>query len=124
MSSPTPISQRPVRGNVHANDPDEVMQDYMEVDDIVDEENVLGATDELPEKTREKLQQVVDMLRHVGWSFRQFILAWNVSRKGSAKMELQHRKYRTIHQRQQLFLSLVFTDLDSPGRLVNEMETN
>jgi hypothetical protein len=78
MSSPTPISQRPIRGNVYnAHDPDEVMQDYMEVDDIDDEDTIVGTTGTLRESTREKLQQVVDTLRQINWSFRQFILAWS-----------------------------------------------
>lgn len=81
MSSPTPISQRPIRGNVYnahdAHDPDEVMQDYMEVDDTDDEDTIVDTTGTLRESTREKLQQVVDTLRQINWSFRQFILAWS-----------------------------------------------
>lgn len=49
-------------------------------------------------RTRQKLQVMVNTLRHVGLSFRQFVYAW--IREPSA---LKHRRYATRSQRQQAF---------------------
>ena len=46
-----------------------------------------------------KLQEVVDTLRRIGWSFTQFIAAWSGDRLGSEHVQLEHRQYRTVKQR-------------------------
>ena len=45
---------------------------------------------------QEQLQEVVDTLRYIGWSFKQFLLAWAGEKAGSQDILLEHRQYRTM----------------------------
>jgi hypothetical protein len=70
--------------------------------------------------TQERLQEVVDTLRRVGWSFKQFLLAWVGERAGSQDILLEHRQYRTMQQRRELLLGTV-ADLNKSHSVVDEI---
>jgi len=52
-------------------------------------------------------KEVVDTLRYIGWSFKQFLLAWVRERASSQDILLEHRQYRTMQQRRELVLGIV-----------------
>ncbi len=95
-SSPSPAFQAS-----RSND----IQNFDEVHETTGDRDV-GDTSIETITTQERLQEVVDTFRRVGWSFKQFLLAWIGERVGSQDILLKHRQYHTMLQRRKLLLDV------------------